>query len=370
MRNSTMSLSEKALSSQLFTQEREESANLRQTYHTHEEIFVTSSVLFHTNKYGETRVRTKFKFVSKTEIKSRPGKQANQDSPWKDTKSKFLLKSDLRSRSTNFKPSVTEDVSSWSRWNSWFSANGKLIILISGCEQSRSRSITTSRRNTRTKSGSSWNLYQKYARHGRIAEKSRVEGRGVFKKKIDWRLWGSNFILPGLELSKQSTSLATTTRSTQMLRLTTSTPGIRWLHHCTFRSEKQVRACCRFIIRQRESLFQGAQSILASTGQPVDWMSEKYKSDQEFDTCQIRIFFGKTREQLLAKAKSEILRHEYRAHLAENNICELWRQNDSQAVEIGHTRTGYEQSRREQALLHEELADRERALRDTRIGSV
>ena len=45
------------------------------------------------------------------------------------------------------------------------------------------------------------------------------------------------------------------------------------------------------------------------------------------------------------------------------------RQIDSQAVEIGHTRTGYEQSRREQALLHEELADRERARRDTRIRS-
>ena len=32
-------------------------------------------------------------------------------------------------------------------------------------------------------------------------------------------------------------------------------------------------------------------------------------------------------------------------------------------MDIGHTRTGYEQSRREHALLHEELADRERALR-------
>ena len=79
---------------------------------------------------------------------------------------------------------------------------------------------------------------------------------------------------------------------------------------------------------------------------------------------------GKTREQLLAEAKSEILRHEYRADLAENNICEMKRQMDSQAVEIGHSRTGYEQSRREQALLHEELADREKALRDTRIRSI
>ena len=73
---------------------------------------------------------------------------------------------------------------------------------------------------------------------------------------------------------------------------------------------------------------------------------------------------------MLAEATSEILRHEYRADLAENIVCELTRQIDSQAMEIGHNRTGYEQSRREQALFHEELADRERALRDTRIGSI
>ena len=71
----------KALSSQLFTQEQEEPANLRQTYHSHEESLSPAQSLFHTNKYGETRVRTKFKFVSKTEIKSRPGKRANQDAP-------------------------------------------------------------------------------------------------------------------------------------------------------------------------------------------------------------------------------------------------------------------------------------------------
>ena len=44
-------------------------------------------------------------------------------------------------------------------------------------------------------------------------------------------------------------------------------------------------------------------------------------------------------EQLFAKAKSEILRHEYRADLAENNICEFKRQIDSQAVDIEHSRT-------------------------------
>ena len=121
---------------------------------------------------------------------------------------------------------------------------------------------------------------------------------------------------------------------------------------------------------QRESLFQGAQSILASTGKPVNWMSQKRKSNQELDNCQFRIFLEREKEHLLAEAKSVILRNEYRADLAENNICELKRQIDSQAVEIGYTRTGYGKSRREQAPLHEELADRQRALRDTRIRSI
>ena len=73
---------------------------------------------------------------------------------------------------------------------------------------------------------------------------------------------------------------------------------------------------------------------------------------------------------MLAEAKSEILRREYRADLAEHNICELKRHIDSQAVEIVHIWTGYEQARREQAQLHEELADREWARRDTRIRSI
>ena len=131
-----------------------------------------------------------------------------------------------------------------------------------------------------------------------------------------------------------------------------------------------MRACCRFITHKEKACFNVHNQFLASTGQPVTGCHKKRKSNQELDNCQIRIIFGKTREQLLAEAKSVILRHEYRADLAESNICELKRQIDSQAVEIGHIRTGYEQSRREQALLHEEVVDRERALRDTRFRSI
>ena len=83
-------------------------------------------------------------------------------------------------------------------WNYWISANGNWSYYFK-MWAIQARSITTSRRNIRTKSGSSWNLYQEFARHGRTAENWRVKGRGTFKKKIDWRLWGSYFTLPGLE---------------------------------------------------------------------------------------------------------------------------------------------------------------------------
>ena len=86
---------------------------------------------------------------------------------------------------------------------------------------------------------------------------------------------------------------------------------------------KQVRACCRFTTHKEKACFNVHSQFLASTGRPIYWMSQKRKSNQELDNCQIRIIFGKTREQLLAEAKSEILRNVYRADLAEINTCEF-----------------------------------------------
>ena len=100
-------------------------------------------------------------------------------------------------------------------------------------------------------------------------QKSHVfKSHGTFRKKIDWRLPRSNFILPRLEC-QNNLQPWWQRRKTQMLRLTTCTPGMCWLHHCTFRSEKQVRAYCKLITRRRESMFQGAKPILTSTGRPV-----------------------------------------------------------------------------------------------------
>ena len=48
---------EKALSSPLFIQEREEPANWRQAYHSHEESLLPAESFFRTHKYWETRMR-------------------------------------------------------------------------------------------------------------------------------------------------------------------------------------------------------------------------------------------------------------------------------------------------------------------------
>ena len=74
-----------------------------------------------------------------------------------------------------------------------------------------------------------------------------------------------------------------------------------------------------------EGLFKVAQSILASTGHPVAWLTQKRKCSQELDDSQFRTLLERQQEQLLAEAKSEILRHEYKADLAENQIRELKR---------------------------------------------
>ena len=75
----------------------------------------------------------------------------------KDRRSKFSLKSELRSRSTKFRPILMEEVS-----RNWM----ELLSL----------SETT----IRTKSGTSWSSYQKSSWDGRIEESSRVYTRYIF----------------------------------------------------------------------------------------------------------------------------------------------------------------------------------------------
>ena len=102
----------KALSSPLFIQEREEPANLRQTYHSHEESLLPARPFF-TRTSTERPVYEPNSDSSHKRKSSRDLQCKTSESGFslKDKKSKFLLKSDLRFRSTNFKPSMTKEVS-------------------------------------------------------------------------------------------------------------------------------------------------------------------------------------------------------------------------------------------------------------------
>ena len=97
-----------ALSSPLFIQERGEPANLRQSYHSHEESLLPAQSFSHVQERGD--FYTNFVRV----------KNGNQVATWKtkesgfslkDNKSKFSLNLQPRSRSRNFKPILIEEVS-------------------------------------------------------------------------------------------------------------------------------------------------------------------------------------------------------------------------------------------------------------------
>ena len=75
-------------------------------------------------------------------------------------------------------------------------------------------------------------------------------------------------------------------------------------------------------------------------------------------------------DSMLAEAKSEGRRHESRADYLDSSVRDLQRQLDSNCLEIYCTNEGYEESRKEQARLHEELAQRKRVLRETQIRSI
>ena len=65
------------------------------------------------------------------------------------------------------------------------------------------------------------------------------------------------------------------------------------------------------------------------------------------------------RDHPLAETKSEILKQECKVDTLNTCIREFQRQAHSHRLELDNVHCGYEKSRREQARLHEELAQRE-----------
>ena len=83
----------------------------------------------------------------------------------------------------------------------------------------------------------------------------------------------------------------------------------------------------------------------------------------------IWILLERQKEQILAEVRSEIQKDELQAESDKRSIQELTGIIDSQRMEIDHTITGCEQSRRDQQL-QEELSEQTRDLRETRIRNM
>ena len=100
----------------------------------------------------------------------------------------------------------------------------------------------------------------------------------------------------------------------------------------------------------------------------VQNLSRKRKSSLDLENKQIKILFGRHKEQILAESRSEIQKHEFQAESDRRSIQVLTGIMDSQRMEIDHTITGCEQSKRD--LLQGGVSEHNRDLREICIRNI
>ena len=85
---------------------------------------------------------------------------------------------------------------------------------------------------------------------------------------------------------------------------------------------------------------------------------------------QIRILLERQKEQILADYRAEIQKHEFQADCDRRNIQKLNGVIESQRGEINRSLAGDEQLRRQQQLLHVQLLEQNRELREAHVKSL
>ena len=108
---------------------------------------------------------------------------------------------------------------------------------------------------------------------------------------------------------------------------------------------------------------------ISSERQPVQGKSETFFRFSDPEEA-ARTVLEEQRDHLLAEGKSEILKQECKIDSLNTCIREFQRQAHSNRLKMDCVNYGYEEFRRELARPHEELAQREKAFRETRIRSV
>ena len=142
--------------------------------------------------------------------------------------------------------------------------------------------------------------------------------------------------------------------------------GKRYLHHCSLRSEKNQRTWNKLITLMKKvccqlSPFSHVQVRGDSCTNQVQVRLKKNGNQVATSkTSESGFSFKDKKEQILAEVRSEIQKHELQAESGRRSIQELTGIVDSQRMEIDHTITGCEQSRRDQLLLQEELSEQNR----------
>ena len=124
-----------------------------------------------------------------------------------------------------------------------------------------------------------------------------------------------------------------------------------------------------------ESLFP-AQSFSvchARTGRPVHELSSlssrsREKPSRDSENERIRTLFERQKEQILDDFRAEIHKHEFQADSDTRSIQELSGIIESQRREIDHT-LACDELRRDQQLLHEQLSEQNRDLREAHMKS-
>ena len=117
-----------------------------------------------------------------------------------------------------------------------------------------------------------------------------------------------------------------------------------------------------------ESLFERSQSISQSTGKLVLGRRTGGKQVKSWKKTESGLYCR--REQLLSEAKSDVLKHESQTGIAENYIHELKNKVEFQEMEIRRANDRYAYFRSQWDPLDRELADRERALRDSKTRGI
>ena len=111
------------------------------------------------------------------------------------------------------------------------------------------------------------------------------------------------------------------------------------------------------------------------TGRPVHELSSlgsssREKPSRDSENEQIRILFERQKERILAEFRAEIQKHEFQADYDRRSIQKLNGVIESQRGEINRALAGDGQLRRDQQLLHEQLLEQDRELREAHVKSL